>query len=111
MPNSLITGPVGQLELNTPNSPPLDNQPLGLICHPHPLQGGSMTNKVVTTIARAWREQQVYPITFNYRGVGQSAGHYGNSKGEIEDACAVINWAQAQWSKRDLWLAGFSFGA
>ncbi|WP_051526507.1 alpha/beta hydrolase [Alkanindiges illinoisensis] len=90
-----------------------------LICHPHPLFGGTMDNKVVTTLARFFRNQNVSVVTFNFRGVGNSSGQHDNGIGEIDDALAVLNWIiqqnpfqnQSDSQPRQLYLAGFSFGA
>lgn len=86
-----------------------------LICHPHPLFGGSMDNKVVTTLARFFRNQKLSVVTFNFRGVGSSTGQHANGIGEIDDALAVLSWISQQnpltVKPRQLYLAGFSFGA
>jgi len=103
-----IAGPCGVLEglLETPAQP----QAVAVICHPHPLHGGTMTNKVVHTLARTCNECGAAAVRFNYRGVGLSAGSYDSGVGETEDALAVIAWAQQRWPNLPLWLAGFSFG-
>ena len=106
-----IPGPVGQLEAilsTTEDSPP---NVVGIICHPHPLHDGTMHNKVVTTVARAFRDLSITSIRFNYRGVGKSEGTYAEGIGETEDALAVIKWAEKKWPGSKIWLAGFSFGA
>jgi len=82
-----------------------------VVCHPHPLYGGTMQNKVVHTVARACQEAGLPTLRFNYRGVGASAGSYDEGRGETQDALAVIAWAQARWPQAALTLAGFSFGA
>tara|TARA_R110002110_G_scaffold121431_2_gene297195 strand:+ start:25152 stop:25805 length:654 start_codon:yes stop_codon:yes gene_type:complete len=84
---------------------------LGIICHPHPLYQGSMHNKVVHTAARAFNNKNLNTIRFNYRGVGESEGEFGDSIGEVEDLNAVIRWAQSVMPNHKLWLAGFSFGS
>jgi hypothetical protein len=81
------------------------------VCHPHPLYGGTMQNKVVHTLARAMQELGAPTLRFNFRGVGASAGAYDAGRGEIEDAVAVVDWARARWNCEALWLAGFSFGS
>lgn len=83
---------------------------IAVICHPHPLQGGTMTNKVVHTLARACNEVGAPTVRFNYRGVGNSEGSYDEGVGETDDALAVIDWARSRWPGIPLWLAGFSFG-
>ena len=81
---------------------------LAVVCHPHPLQGGTMDNKVVTTIARALTQRGWRVVRFNYRGVGASAGNWDEGRGEVDDALAVI--AAHRVADEPLMLAGFSFG-
>jgi alpha/beta superfamily hydrolase len=81
-----------------------------VICHPHPLHGGTMANKVVTTLARSAHELSVPTLRFNFRGVGTSAGSHDEGRGEVDDALAVIAWGRQRWPSTTLWLAGFSFG-
>ena len=87
----LLPGPSGDLELITtwPEQEPND---VAIICHPHPLHQGSMHNKVVTMLAKTFDELSLATVRFNYRGVGRSAGQYGNIDGEIEDLLAIKSW-------------------
>jgi uncharacterized protein len=105
-----ISGPAGNLEalLDTPAAAPANA--VGVICHPHPLHGGTMTNKVVHTLAKAFNDVGAPAVRFNYRGVGASAGVYDDGNGETEDALAVLDWAARRWPGAQLWLGGFSFG-
>jgi alpha/beta superfamily hydrolase len=80
------------------------------VCHPHPLHGGTLDNKVVYTIARAYNELSVPTIRFNFRGVGASAGAFDNGEGETQDALAAIAYGRERWPGAALWLGGFSFG-
>ncbi len=82
-----------------------------VVCHPHPLFGGTMDNKVVTTVARALHETGIPTVRFNFRGVGASAGVFDQGVGETADADAVASWGQERWPGRTLVIAGFSFGA
>jgi len=82
----------------------------GVICHPHPLFGGTMDNKVVTTVARALHETGIPTLRFNFRGVGASAGVFDQGVGETDDADAVAAWGEEHWPGHSLVLAGFSFG-
>jgi len=82
----------------------------GVICHPHPLYGGTMDNKVVTTVARALQETGIPTLRFNFRGVGASAGEFDQGVGETADADAVAAWGAERWAGRSLVIAGFSFG-
>jgi len=82
-----------------------------VICHPHPLMGGTMDNKVVTTVARALRDTGIPTLRFNFRGVGLSAGVFDQGAGETLDADAAASWGARRWPGRTLVLAGFSFGS
>ncbi len=106
-----LSGPVGPLEAVV--TPPLkESKPIiGIICHPHPLYGGTMHNKVVTTVARAFYDLGLWSLRFNYRGVEKSAGSYGSGLGEVEDLLAVLTWVRQNFPQYTLWLAGFSFGS
>lgn len=106
-----LSGPAGQIEalLETPAAGVAGNR-FGVVCHPHPLHGGTLDNKVVYTLARAFVELGVPSIRFNFRGVGGSAGRYDEGIGETGDALAVIAYGRERWPGASLWLAGFSFG-
>lgn len=107
-----ISGPVGLLQgIISPPSMTTSSTRVAIICHPHPLYGGTMTNKVVTTTARAFNELGFWSVCFNYRGVGESEGSYGAGIGEAEDLQAVLTWVKQKFSTDVIWLAGFSFGA
>jgi len=82
-----------------------------VILHPHSLHGGTMHNKVVHMLARAFAQIGVASVRFNFRGVGASAGEFAHGQGEAEDALAVIAWVREQRPDTPVWLAGFSFGA
>jgi uncharacterized protein len=81
-----------------------------VICHPHPLHGGTMNNKVVTTLARCAHLHGAPSIRFNYRGVGKSAGQFDEGRGETDDALGVVAYGRHRWPDAALWLCGFSFG-
>jgi uncharacterized protein len=83
----------------------------GVVCHPHPLHGGTMDNKVVWTLARAFQQFGAAVIRFNFRGVGASSGSYDEGRGESDDALAAVAYGRERWPGAALWLAGFSFGA
>lgn len=105
----LIEGPAGALEIafHAPAQPTA----LALICHPHPVHGGTMDNKVVQTLAKAFLELGYATMRFNFRGVGKSAGNFDEGIGETEDAAAALAWARARVSPSlPLIAAGFSFG-
>ena len=108
----VVDGPAGPLEARIEDpAPGAVPAACGVVCHPHPLYGGTMQNKVVHTLARAMQELGVPTVRFNFRGVGASAGQYDSGVGELEDALAVCHWARDHWRCESLWLAGFSFGS
>ncbi len=82
-----------------------------LIAHPHPLHGGTMSNKVVHTLARAALHQGMVAVRFNFRGVGKSEGIHDEGMGEQQDLLAVAEWVVMEFPDLPLQLAGFSFGA
>jgi alpha/beta superfamily hydrolase len=106
-----LTGPAGPIEalLDLPE-PDLFETPHGtaVIAHPHPQFGGTMTNKVVQTVARACVQCGWRAVRFNFRGVGASGGHYDEGRGEVDDMLAVVE--QSAPADQPLLLAGFSFG-
>jgi len=103
----LTPGPAGALEcaLDRPEGEP---RGVAVICHPHPQQGGTMDNKVVQTLARAFLQLGYRTVRFNFRGVAASEGAWDDGQGEIDDALAVI--AAHRDPALPLALAGFSFG-
>ncbi len=105
---SLITGPAGALEcaVDDPAGAP---RAVAVIAHPHPVQGGTMDNKVVHTLARACVQAGVRSVRFNFRGVGRSQGQWDEGRGEVDDMLAVIG-AFADEPQLSLQLCGFSFG-
>lgn len=106
-----IDGKVGQIECLVQRQP--EAKGMGIVCHPHPLHQGTMNNKVVHTVARAFYNKGIDVVRFNFRGVGKSEGHFDHSVGEVEDLQAVIEWLQTTSTidLSSLYLAGFSFGA
>jgi hypothetical protein len=110
-----LAGPAGPLQalIETPVIDGPEPQPVSafaVVCHPHPLYGGTLDNKVVYTVARALEQLGAPAIRFNFRGVGASAGSYDAGRGETADALAVIAHGRRRWPNAALWLAGFSFG-
>jgi uncharacterized protein len=108
-PSSLI-GPAGALEAAIDSVVP-EPRAIAVLCHPHPLEQGTMQNKVVTTLARAFAHLGAHAVRFNFRGVGESEGRYDGGAGERADALAVVAWCRARWPDLALYLGGFSFGA
>jgi hypothetical protein len=106
----VVPGPAGRLEAAI-DSVDATARAFAVVCHPHPLQQGTMQNKVVTTIARAFAQLGAHVLRFNFRGVGASEGRYADGIGERADALAAIAWSRNRWASLDLFLGGFSFGA
>lgn len=103
----LQDGPAGQIEvaIDRPEGASLG---AAVIAHPHPLHGGTLTNKVVQTLARAFVLAGWTAVRFNFRGVGRSEGVYDEGRGELDDLLAVV---RTQAPDGPLCLSGFSFGA
>ena len=103
----LQAGPAGQIEvaIDQPEGTP---RGVAVIAHPHPLHGGTLTNKVVQTLARAFVLAGWTAVRFNFRGVGRSEGTYDEGRGELDDLLTVV---RAQAPDGPLCLSGFSFGA
>jgi alpha/beta superfamily hydrolase len=106
-----LSGPAGRLEALLEE--PEDGAPLfaAVACHPHPLYGGTMHNKVVYRLARGLRHAGGVVLRFNFRGVGRSAGEHANLIGEIEDARAALAWLRERYPGLPYALGGFSFGS
>ncbi|MDB5752178.1 MAG: hypothetical protein JWP65_2599 [Ramlibacter sp.] len=102
-----VAGPAGRIEVLRDQP---EGQPRGVavIAHPHPLHGGTMDNKVVQTLARAFVQSGWTAVRFNFRGVGGSEGAYDEGRGELQDLLATV---RALAAEGELALAGFSFGA
>lgn len=99
------SGPLEALYLDVPEA-----RGLALICHPNPVQGGTMMNKVVSTLQRTARDAGYCTLRFNYRGVGASGGSHDMGSGEVDDAEAAAGWLLQQHPQLPLSLFGFSFG-
>ena len=106
-----IDGPAGKLEGLFEE--PEDEAPREacLVCHPHPLFGGTMHNKVVYRIARGMRRSGASVLRFNFRGVGQSEGVHDRGEGEVEDARAALGFLRERCPGLPYSMAGFSFGS
>ena len=104
-----VAGAAGTIEVAValPEAP----RAVAVVAHPHPLYGGTMDNKVVTTVARAFAERGAATYRFNFRGVGETQGTHDEGRGETEDCLAVLAHARAALGDHlPVWLAGFSFG-
>ena len=108
----LLNGPAGTIDAMLEFPAQFHSKsPVVVICHPHPPDGGSMHNKVVSTLAKAFVDSGYISVRFNFRGVGQSQGEYDQGVGELADCLAVSNWVQQHRPLALIALAGFSFGA
>lgn len=107
----VIDGAAGAIEalLETPANARTDI--VAVCCHPHPLYGGTMQNKVVHTLARTVQDLRIASLRFNFRGVGGSAGRHDDGVGESEDAAIVADWGLRKLGATRVWALGFSFGA
>jgi len=107
----MVAGPGGRIEcaIDRPDAAPLG---VAVVCHPHPQYGGTLDNKVVQTIARAFLQLGWASVRFNFRGIGASEGKWDEGRGEVDDALAVVAAARARigFTGLPLALAGFSFG-
>lgn len=105
-----LPGAAGAIEVATTPAKNV-SQEVMVICHPHPLYGGTMENKVVTTVVRAAAAVEMATVRFNFRGVGQSEGEHDKGLGEAEDLLTVLAWLESVLPGAKLLLAGFSFGS
>lgn len=103
-----IAGPAGDLACAIDEPAGAPPQGVAVLCHPHPLHGGTMDNKVVQTLARAFVQMGWRAVRFNFRGVGGSAGSWDDGQGEVDDALTVIDAFREPGQR--LALGGFSFG-
>jgi alpha/beta superfamily hydrolase len=106
-----IAGPEGRLEALLEEPEHGEPRYAALVCHPHPLYGGTMHNKVVYRIARGLRKSRAVVLRFNFRGVNLSEGVHAHGEGEVEDARAALGFLRSRYPDLPWMLAGFSFGS
>ncbi len=106
-----LPGPAGRLEAMLWTSPLAEPPFVAVVCHPHPLYGGTMHNKVVFQTAKALHERGASVLRFNFRGVEKSEGVYDHGRGEQDDVRAVLDSLAAEFPRRPILVAGFSFGS
>jgi uncharacterized protein len=106
-----LGGPVGRLEATLWTSSADQPDFAAVVCHPHPLFGGTLHNKVVYQIAKVLHDRGAPVLRFNFRGAGQSEGEHDNGRGELGDVRAALDYLAAQFPGKSILLAGFSFGS
>jgi len=106
-----LAGPAGALEalLETPADAAVTG--CAVVCHPHPVHGGTLENKVTHMLARSFIALGFSALRFNFRGVGESEGSFDEGNGELADVLAAVAWMRESEPQLPLWLSGFSFGA
>lgn len=111
MPDINFNGPAGRIE-GKYFAAPKPNSPIAIVCHPNPIQGGSMNSKVAYQLYAAFARNGFNVVRFNFRGVGNSEGEFDNGPGELADAAAALDWIHSQHPHAPgIWISGFSFGA
>jgi len=108
--NLFIPAPHGQLEAIL-KEPAGERKGVGLVCHPHPLGGGTMHNKVVFRAAAGLVDAGLVTLRFNFRGVGASTGVHSEVEGGVEDVRTALDYLISEYPGDDVTLAGFSFGS
>jgi len=108
--NTFFEGPAGRIEaiLKEPDG---QVARAAIVCHPHPLFGGTMHNKVVYRIAKAFQDAGFAVLRFNFRGAGLSAGTHDYGRGEQDDLRSAIEFMENKYPDAEAWIAGFSFGS
>jgi alpha/beta superfamily hydrolase len=106
-----IPGPAGRLEALLEFEPKAHARAVALVCHPHPLYGGTMHNKMVYRAAKAALQVGLPTLRFNFRGVGKSQGEFADGIGEREDVRACLDYLATRFAEIPVCTMGFSFGA
>ena len=106
-----LEGPAGRIEALLQEHEGREHRLAALVCHPHPLYGGTLHNKVVHRAASVLHGLGAAVLRFNFRGVGKSEGVHDRGIGELEDARAALAFLRARHPGARLWVAGFSFGS
>ncbi len=106
-----LEGPAGRLEATLWTASASEPDFVALVCHPHPLYGGTMHNKVVYQAAKALHQRGAAVLRFNFRGAGQSEGAHDRGIGEQADVRTALDYLSAEFPGKPIVLAGFSFGS
>jgi alpha/beta superfamily hydrolase len=107
----LVHGPAGDQEVLVTLPPQVSAKIVVVICHPHPLFGGTMRNKVVHTVSKLFDSLGLPTVRFNFRGVGESEGYHGNGIAEVDDLLSIVQETEHYFAGYQRWLVGFSFGS
>jgi len=109
--NFFLEGKVGRLEAMLWTAPPSKQRLVAVVCHPHPLFGGTMHNKVVYQAAKALHRRGIPVLRFNFRGAALSEGEHDRGRGEQDDVRTAIDFLASEFPEHPILLAGFSFGS
>ena len=110
MPTEFIEGPAGRLEYCLDVAADSAASTTAILCHPHPLYGGSMHDGALALINQTLLELGINTLRFNFRGVGGSEGGHDHGNGEVDDICAVADWVRSSEQPGQILLCGYSFG-
>ena len=111
MPEVIFTGPAGRIEARY-HPARQKNAPIAIVLHPHPQFGGTMNHQIIYQLYYQFVHRGFSALRFNFRGVGRSQGSFDHGQGELSDAAAALDWAQAiSPEARSCWIAGVSFGS
>lgn len=106
-----LPGPAGRIEALLQEREDAEPAEVALVCHPHPLYGGTLHNKVTHRVATTLFARGAAVLRFNFRGVGRSEGVHDRGRGELQDALALLDWLRRRHPRARAWAAGFSFGS
>jgi alpha/beta superfamily hydrolase len=106
-----LQGPAGRIECLLQDREHESPAFVAVVCHPHPLYGGTMHNKVAHRVASALFARGGAVMRFNFRGVGRSEGVHDRGRGELQDALVVLDTLRRRHPEAKVWSAGFSFGS
>ena len=106
-----IDGPSGKIECQLDQATDRANETIAVLCHPHPLYGGSMHDRVLSTVTHCFIQSGVNCLRFNFRGVGSSEGVHDNGEGEKDDLISVVDYVKTEFQSQPIWTVGYSFGS
>jgi hypothetical protein len=106
-----LPGPAGTIETLLQEREGVAPGAIALVCHPHPLYGGTLHNKVTHRLAATLFDLGATVLRFNFRGVGRSEGTHDRGRGELQDTLALLDWLRRRHPAAEAWMGGFSFGS